>query len=130
MIPFLIFAERGRTSNETPSKPNQAEENLDNEDTIEHLTEIISANNKKENTQALDNTPAPTLSTPILDQNQNADDEAQTETKVLPPNVTQQEDTQVEYNTPSSPISSLISLILDENQNALAETKTGTQFFP
>ncbi|KAF2580864.1 hypothetical protein F2Q68_00003514 [Brassica cretica] len=74
-----------------PSKPNQAEENLDDEDITEPLTEIISENNENENTQALDNTPAPTMSTPILDQNQNADAEIQTETQILPPNVTQQD---------------------------------------
>ncbi|KAG5397069.1 hypothetical protein IGI04_018883 [Brassica rapa subsp. trilocularis] len=74
-------------SYETPSKPNQAEENLDDE----------------ENTQALDNTPAPTMSTPILDQNQNADAEIQTETQILPPNVTQQREREPSDEMPFQP---------------------------
>ncbi|KAF3492591.1 hypothetical protein DY000_02055608 [Brassica cretica] len=55
------------------------------------------SNNKNkilENTQALDNPHAPTMSTPILDQNQNADAETQTGSQVLPPKVTQQDDTE------------------------------------
>ncbi|KAF3575168.1 hypothetical protein F2Q69_00061367 [Brassica cretica] len=63
-------------------------------DATEPLTVIISPNNKKENTQALDNPHAPTMSTPILDQNQNADAETQTGSQILPPKVTQQDDTE------------------------------------
>ncbi|KAF3515237.1 hypothetical protein F2Q69_00004341 [Brassica cretica] len=92
-----------KPSYEMPSKPNQAEENLDDEDITNPLTEIISANNENENTQALDNTPAPTMSTPILDQNQNADAEIQTETQILPPNVTQQREREPSDETPSQP---------------------------
>ncbi|WZZ36246.1 hypothetical protein YC2023_019647 [Brassica napus] len=73
---------------------------------------------------------APTMSTPILDKNQNADAQTQTRTQVLPPNVTQQDDKQGVYNTHSPPISSLISLILDENQNSLREPSDETPSQP
>ncbi|KAF3496699.1 hypothetical protein DY000_02055611 [Brassica cretica] len=73
---------------------------------------------------------APTMSTPILDKNQNADAQTQTRTQVLPPNVTQEDDNQGVYNTHSPPISSLISLILDENQNSLREPSDETPSQP
>ncbi|KAL0734507.1 hypothetical protein Bca4012_010717 [Brassica carinata] len=112
-------------SNETPDAQTTTDPLTD------PLTGLISSiagqyKNSDENTEALDNTPASTMSTPVVDQYQK-NDETQTGTQVLPPNVTQQENTHVVANTPASPNS---SLMLDENQNAIvAETHTGTQFF-
>ncbi|KAF3598829.1 hypothetical protein F2Q69_00033683 [Brassica cretica] len=109
----LVSLNEAKPSYETPSKPNQAKENLDDEDTTEPLIEIISSNNEKENTQALDNTPAPTMATPILNQNQNAD--AKAGTQVLPPNVTQQD-------TPE-PMTEIISTVVSKTPPLTQQTQ-------
>ncbi|KAL0721970.1 hypothetical protein Bca4012_036569 [Brassica carinata] len=91
-----------QTFDETPSNPNGADENLDDEHTTDPLTEVISS---------------------IAAQYKNSDDETQTGTQVLTPNMTQTD----AYSTLATPNA---SLIFDENQNvAVAETQTETQFF-
>ncbi|KAL0702298.1 hypothetical protein Bca4012_058420 [Brassica carinata] len=72
-----------QTLDETPSNPNGAEENLDDEHTTDPLTEVISS---------------------IAAHYKNSDDETQTGTQVLTPNVTQTNEAEPSSNeTPSKP---------------------------